>query len=119
VKIPSKLFLEVMEEALNGPPVRLELGSQAATLRQRFYRVRQSCWERGDTRFAFLKFRISGTELVISKHRDPALIERRLRLRILREAVAFARKQGVGLDRPSGEHAADPLVTKESPGGMN
>jgi hypothetical protein len=94
VTIPAELFIEVMEEALTGPPVRLELGAQAATLRQRFYRIRQSCWERGDTRFAFLKFRVSGTELVISKHRDPALIERRLRLRILRESVAFARKQG-------------------------
>ncbi len=103
--IPAELFLDVMVEALTGPPVRLELGSQAATLRQRFYRVRQSCWERGDTRFAFLKFEISGAELVISRHADPESVERRLHFRILREAFAFARKQGASLDRPHDEDA--------------
>ncbi len=103
MKIPSGLFLEVMEEALSGPPIRLELGAQAVQLRQRFYRVRQTCWEQGDTRFAFLKFQISGTELVISRHPDPALIQRCLNLRILREAVAFAREQGAGLGRPNGK----------------
>ncbi len=103
--IPAELFIDVMLEALGGPPVRLELGAQAVILRQRFYRVRQSCWEEGDPRFAFLKFQISGTELVISRHPDPALIQRCLRLRILREAVVFARKQGVGLDRPNGQDA--------------
>ncbi len=105
MKIPSVLFLEVMEEALTGPPIRLEVGAQAVQLRQRFYRIRQSCWEEGDPRFAFLKFQISDTELVISRHPDPALIQRCLRLRILREAVVFARKQGVGLDRPNGQDA--------------
>jgi len=105
MKIPSGLFLEVMEEALSGPPVRLELGAQAVQLRQRFYRVRQSCWEEGDPRFAFLKFQISGTELVISRHADPASVECRLRFRILREAFAFARKQGASLDRPHDEDA--------------
>ncbi len=116
MKIPSKLlFLEVMQEALSGPPVRLELGSQAATLRQRFYRVRACCWEQGDPRFAFLKFQISGTELVISRHPDPALIQRCLNFRILREAVAFARKQGVGLDRPTGAdaRAENSVATKD------
>ena len=107
MKIPSKLFLEVMEEALEGRAVRLELGAQAVKLRQRFYRVRARCWEEGDPRFAFLKFQISGTELVISRHADPALIQRRLRFRILREAVAWAREQGAGLERPAGEIPAD------------
>ena len=105
MKIPSGLFLEVMEEALSGPPVRLELGSQAATLRQRFYRVRARCWEQGDARFAFLKFRISGTELVISRHPDPQAIRQRIRLRALREMVAFAREYRAGLVRPTGEDA--------------
>ena len=104
--IPSKLlFLEVMQEALTGPPVRLELGAQAVQLRQRFYRIRQTCWEDGDARFAFLKFRISGTELVISRHADPESVERRLHFRILREAFAFARKRGASLDRPHDEDA--------------
>ena len=105
MKIPSGLFLEVMEEALTGPPVRLELGAQAATLRQRFYRVRQTCWEQGDARFAFLKFQISGNELVISRHSDPDAIRHRIRLRALREMVTFAREYRAGLDRPTGEDA--------------
>ncbi len=45
--VPAELCIEVMLEALGGPPVRLELGAQAVKQRQRFYRVRQSCWERG------------------------------------------------------------------------
>ena len=105
MKIPSGLFLEVMEEALCGPPVRLELGAQAVQLRQRFYRVRQSCWERGDPRFAFLKFQISGTELVISRHPDPQAIRHRIRLRALREMFAIAREYRAGLVRPTGEDA--------------
>ncbi len=104
MKIPSGLFLEVMEEALlTGPPVRLEVGAQAVKLRQRFYRIRQSCWEEGDVRFAFLRFRIRGPLLVIDRHSDPAAIERRLRFRILREAFAFAREQGACLVQPIGE----------------
>ena len=105
MKIPRELCIEAMTAALSGPPVRLELGAQAVNIRQRFYRVRAGCWEEGDPRFAFLNFKISGTELVISRHADPALIQRRLRFRILREAFAWARKQGAGLDRPSGEDA--------------
>ncbi len=106
MKIPSGLFHEVMEEALlTGPPVRLELGAQAVQLRQRFYRIRQTCWERGDPRFAFLKFQISGTELVISRHRDPDAIRHRLRLRALREMFAFAREYRAGLEQPAGEGA--------------
>ncbi len=103
MKIPSGLFLEVMEEALSGPPVRLELGSQAVKLRQRFYRVRASCWERGDVRFAFLRFRIRGPLLIIDRHSDPASVERRLRFRILREAFAFAREQGTCLEQPGSQ----------------
>ena len=115
MKIPSKLFLEVMEEALEGPPVRLELGSQAATLRQRFYRVRASCWEQGDARFAFLKFRISGTELIISRHADPQAIQHRIRLRVLREMFAYAREYRARLDQPIGEDArtGDSVATKD------
>ena len=105
MKIPSGLFLEVMEEALSGPPVRLEVGAQAVKLRQRFYRIRQSCWEQGDARFAFLKFQISGTELIISRHRDPDAIRHRIRLRALREMFAFAREYRAGLIRPTGEDA--------------
>ncbi len=102
--IPSKLlFLEVMEEALSGPPVRLELGAQAVQLRQRFYRVRASCWEAGDARFAFLRFRIRGPLLIIDRHSDPAAIERRLRFRILRQAFAFAREYRAGLEQPACE----------------
>ncbi len=104
--IPSKLlFREVMQEALTGPPVRLELGSQAVKLRQRFYRVRQSCWEEGDPRFAFLKFQISGNELVISRHSDPQAIRHRIRLRALREMFAFAREYRAGLEQPAGDDA--------------
>ncbi len=57
-------------ESLVGPPVRLELGAQAVKQRQRFYRVRQSCWEAGDVRFTYLKFQISGNELSGSKSRE-------------------------------------------------
>ena len=103
MKIPSELFLEVMLEALSGPPVRLELGAQAVQLRQRFYRIRQSCWEDGDPRFAYLKFRISGTELVISRHPDPQSIRHRIRLRALREMFAFAREYRAGLAQPTGD----------------
>ncbi len=105
MKIPSGLFLEVMEEALSGPPVRLELGSQAAKQRARLYRVRASCWEQGDARFAFLRFQILGNELVISLHSDPPAIRHRIRLRALREMVAFAREYRAGLVRPTGEDA--------------
>ncbi len=105
MKIPSGLFREVMEEALSGPPVRLELGAQAVQLRQRFYRVRQSCWEQGDPRFAFLKFQISGTELIISRHADPQSIRHRIRLRALREMVAFAREYRASLEQPACEDA--------------
>ncbi len=105
MKIPSGLFLEVLEEALSGPPVRLELGAQAVQLRQRFYRVRANFWEAGDARFAFLKFQISGTELVISRHRDPQAIQHRIRLRALREMFAFAREYRARLDQPIGEDA--------------
>ncbi len=109
--IPSKLlFLEVMEEALTGPPVRLELGAQAVQLRQRFYRIRQSCWEEGDARFAFLKFKFSGTELVISRHPDPDAIRHRIRLRVLREMFAYAREYRVKLEQ------ADKAADREGPG---
>ena len=110
MKIPSGLFLEVMQEALTGPPVRLELGAQAVQLRQRFYRVRQSCWDKGDPRFAILKFQISGNELVISRHRDPDAIRHRLRLRALREMFAIAREYRVTLERP------DKADDREGPG---
>ena len=103
MKIPSKLFLEVMEEALGGPPVRLEVGAQAVKIRQRFYRVRARCWEEGDPSFQYLKFQISGTELIISRHADPALIQRRLNFRILREAFAWAREQRACLERPGSQ----------------
>jgi hypothetical protein len=103
MKIPSGLFLEVMEEALSGPPVRLELGSQAATLRQRFYRIRTRCWEQGDARFAFLQFKISGTELIVSQHADPQAIRHRIRLRALREMFAIAREYRAGLAQPTGD----------------
>ena len=103
--IPAELFIQVMEEALSGPPVRLELGAQAAKHRQRFYRVRQSCWEQGDPRFAFLKFQISGTELIISRHADPDGIRHRIRLRALREMFAYAREYRAKLERPAGEDA--------------
>jgi hypothetical protein len=104
MKIPSGLFLEVMEEALSGPPIRLEVGAQAVQLRQRFYRVRANCWEEGDSRFAFLKFQISGTELIISRHPDPQAIRHRIRLRALREMVAFAREYRAGLEQPGSEN---------------
>ncbi len=103
--VPAELCIEVMLEALGGPPVRLELGAQAVKQRQRFYRVRARCWEEGDSRFAFLKFQISGNELVISRHSDPQAIRHRIRLRALREMVAFAREYRAGLVRPTGEDA--------------
>ncbi len=109
--IPSKLlFLEVMQEALTGPPVRLEVGAQAVKLRQRFYRIRHNCWEEGDVRFAFLKFRISGTELGISRHSDPQAIRHRIRLRALREMFAYAREYRVKLVQ------ADKAADREGPG---
>jgi hypothetical protein len=100
--ISNAICLRLMDDAML-EPIRIECGSDATGIRQRFYRVRQQCWERGDARFAFLKFQISGTELVISRHRDTAAIEQRLRFRILREAVAWARKQGAGLEQPGGK----------------
>ncbi len=103
--VPAELCIEVMLEALGGPPVRLELGAQAVKQRQRFYRIRQSCWDEGDPRFEYLKFRISGTELVISRHPDPSAIRHRIRLRALREMFAIAREYRADLVRPTGEDA--------------
>ena len=102
--ISNAVCLRLMDDALQ-EPIRIECGSDATRIRQRFYRVRQQCWERGDVRFAFLKFQISGTELVISRHADPESVERRLRFGALREMFAFAREYRAGLVRPTGEDA--------------
>jgi hypothetical protein len=120
--IPSKLlFLEVMQEALGGPAVRLELGSQAVKLRQRFYRIRQRCWEEGDVRFAFLRFRIRGSLLIIDRHPDSEAIRHRIRLRALREMFAFAREYRASLERPTGEDArtGNSVEMKEQRGDVN
>jgi hypothetical protein len=100
--ISNAVCLRLMDDALQ-EPIRIECGSDATRIRQRFYRVRQQCWEQGDARFAFLKFQISGTELVISRHADPQSIRHRIRLRALREMFAIAREYRAGLAQPTGD----------------
>ena len=101
--IPS--CLNSMQRALISPaPVVLECGVDAERVRQRCYRIRQRHWEQGDVRFAFLRFRIRGSVLVIDRQPDGAAIERRLRFRILREAFAWAREQRACLERPGSQN---------------
>jgi hypothetical protein len=100
--ISNAVCLRLMDDALQ-EPIRIECGSDATRIRQRFYRVRQQCWEQGDPRFAFLQFKISGTELVISRHVDPQSIRHRIRLRALREMFAIAREYRAGLAQATGD----------------
>ena len=98
------LCLNAMRGALKAP-VRLECGSDVVRVRQRCYRVRQSCLAQGDPRFIFLRFQIKGSSLVISRHPDPELRKHRHKLRVLREMRAFVVEYGTGVGRPISEIA--------------
>ncbi len=95
---------DFMQRALTSPaPVVLECGVDAERVRQRCYRIRQRYWEQDEVGFCFLRFKIKGCVLVIDRHPDIAAIQHRLRLRILREAFAWAREQGACLEQPGGK----------------
>ena len=81
--------IRLMEDALQDP-VRIDCGPDASRARQDFYRARAYCDSWGDDRFKFLRFRIDGSELVIERNPDPDAVERRYKLRALREAVSYA-----------------------------
>ncbi len=72
-------------------------------VRQRFYRVRQRCLARGDHRFVILRFQITGSSLVISRHPDPEIRWHRHKLRVLRELRAFVVEYGTGVNGRIGE----------------
>ncbi len=67
VMYPMSFCLDAMWGALRAP-VRLECGADVVRVRQRCYRIRQSCLAQGNARFIFLRFQIKGSSLVISRH---------------------------------------------------
>jgi len=87
--ISRQQAIRLMEDALK-EPVRIDCGAAASRARQDFYRARAYCDMWGDDRFKFLRFRIDGSGLTVETHPDPDAVERRYRLRALREAVSYA-----------------------------
>ena len=87
--IPREKAIRLMEDALL-EPVRIDCGPDASRARQDLYKARAYCDSWGDDRFKFLRFRIVGPALVCERHPDPDSVERRYKLRALREAVSYA-----------------------------
>ena len=87
--------VELMNDAIQAP-VRLECGPDVGRVRQRCYRVRQSCQARGNFRFDRLSFVLEGSTLLVIKRRPVSP------LRQLRQKVAMLKRMCDIVERSAG-----------------
>ena len=76
--------VECMQDALQAP-VRLDCGPDVGRVRQRCYRVRQSCRARGNFSLDCLSFVLEGSTLVIKKRPVSPLRQLRQKFAMLKE----------------------------------